>query len=54
VGDEEAEFDSGLVGASSEFPDIDVRISIHGEQLFDTVIDVRAVPFPAKAGGPRL
>ena len=48
VGDHEVKhFDSGLVVGGSEFPAIDIRISINGEQFFDTVIDVRAIPFPA-------
>lgn len=51
VGDQERDdFDSGLVVGGSEFPDIDIRISINGEQFVDTVIDVRAIPFPAETG----
>ena len=47
VGDEEAQvFDSGLVMAEGEFPNLDITISINGQQGFDTVIDVRAIPFP--------
>jgi hypothetical protein len=50
VGDQEVQsFDSGLVVVGSG-ADIDIRISIHGEQFFDTVIDVRAIRFPADPG----
>ena len=51
VGDAEPEtFDSGLVPVESDgFPDrLDVRISLHGERFFDTVIDVRALAFPTR------
>jgi hypothetical protein len=49
VGDQELEdYDSGLVEGGDGFPAaIGIRISIHGEQFFDTVIDVRALRFPA-------
>jgi hypothetical protein len=51
VGDQELEdFDSGLVEAGGEFPAIDIRISMNGEQFVDTVIDVRAIRFPANGG----
>jgi hypothetical protein len=51
VGDQELEdFDSGLVGGGSEFPAIDIRISINGEQFTQTMIDVRAIRFPANTG----
>lgn len=48
VGDGEVElFDSGLVDTVPVvFPDLDIRISVNGETFIDTVIDVRAVPFP--------
>jgi hypothetical protein len=35
-------FDSGLVAPSVQFPLLDLSISIHGGQCFDTVIQVRA------------
>ena len=38
-------FDSGLVAGGSEFPAIDVRISVSGAVCYDTVIDVVAKPF---------
>lgn len=41
------QFDSGFTPVGGAvFPEIDVRISIHGEMYLDTVIDVRALPFP--------
>ena len=35
-------FDSGLMVPTSNFPNIDARISIHGEWCHDTVFDLRA------------
>jgi hypothetical protein len=54
VGDEDVQsFDSGLVVADgAPFPAIDIRISIHGETFFDTVIDVRSIPFPPPPPDP--
>ena len=50
VGDDPVEhFDSGLVVGGSEFPAIDIQISIHGGYCFDTVIDVVAKPVPMLA-----
>ncbi len=48
VGDQPVEhFDSGLVtGSRVPFPGIDLRVSIHGEFCFDTVIEVNALPVP--------
>jgi hypothetical protein len=48
VGDQPVEhFDSGLVtGSRVPFPGIDLRVSIHGEYCFDTVIEVNALPVP--------
>lgn len=49
IGDEEAQrFDSGRVPGRGPLgsSDIDIAISINGQQHFDTVIDVRAVAFP--------
>jgi len=37
-------YDSGLVAGSSDFPRINITISIHGAYCFDTVIDVRSRP----------
>jgi len=37
-------YDSGLVTGPSDFPRIDLTISIHGGYCFDTVIDVRSRP----------
>ena len=37
-------FDSGLVQESTQFPDINVTISIHGQVCFDTVFGVSASP----------
>jgi hypothetical protein len=42
VSDPIQHFDSGLVIPTSSFPDIDVRISIHGETCHDTVFDLHA------------
>ena len=55
IGEEERQrFDSGFVPVEPPgFPRIDVRISIHGAMFFDTVIDVRAVPFPSHEPSPR-
>lgn len=49
AGDGEIElFDSGFVDSvPAIFPDLDITISVNGEKLIDTVIDVRAVPFPS-------
>ncbi len=47
VGDQPAvQFDSGLVGAKTTFPNIVVTISIHGERCFDQVFTVNASPVP--------
>ena len=47
VGDDPVQhFDSGLVAIDQVTPGIDVTISIYGEQYFDTVIDVHAIPLP--------
>ncbi len=48
VGDGEVQFfDSGFVDTVPVvFPDIDITISVNGETFIDTVIAVRAVPFP--------
>jgi hypothetical protein len=48
VGDGEVQFfDSGFVDTVPVvFPDIDITISVNGEAFVDTVIAVRAVPFP--------
>lgn len=43
-GDPVQRFDSGLVVGGSQFPRIDLSVSIHGEFCFDTVIDVHAEP----------
>lgn len=50
VGDQEVQhFDSGLVTPEPPgFPQIDVRVSIHGETGGDQVFDLRAVPFPLR------
>jgi len=37
-------YDSGLVAGPSDFPRIDLTISIHGAYCFDTVINVRSRP----------
>jgi hypothetical protein len=51
VGDEEVQrFDSGLVPVDQVGPGIDVAISINGMQFIDTVIEIRAIPFPAEPG----
>lgn len=49
VGDGEVQlFDSGFVDSVPVvFPDLDITISVNGETFIDTVIDVRAVPFPS-------
>ena len=39
-------FDSGVVVAPVQFPLLDLTISIHGVYCYDTVIRVRARPFP--------
>jgi hypothetical protein len=39
-------FDSGVVAPQAPFPRLDLTISIHGVYCFDTVIQVRARPFP--------
>jgi hypothetical protein len=39
-------FDSGVVAPRVPFPLLDLTISIHGVYCFDTVIEVRARPFP--------
>jgi len=45
VGGETVEhFDSGLVPVTTQFPDIKVTISIHGQVCFDTVFEVSASP----------
>jgi hypothetical protein len=44
-------FDSGLVAPRVPFPLLDLTISIHGVYCFDTVIEVRARPFPKLAVG---
>jgi hypothetical protein len=41
-------FDSGLVSGGSQFPDISVTISIHGQVCFDTVLGVDTSPVPAE------
>jgi hypothetical protein len=41
-------FDSGLVSGGSQFPDIAVPVSLHGQQCFDTVLVVDASPVPAE------
>ncbi len=44
-------FDSGFVDTVPVvFPDIDITISVNGETFVDTVIAVRAVPFPISDG----
>lgn len=42
-------FDSGVVSPRVPFPLLDLTISIHGVYCFDTVIQVRARPFPRLA-----
>jgi len=37
-------YDSGLVSGPSDFPRIDITLSIHGGYCFDTVIDLRSRP----------
>lgn len=44
-------FDSGVVAPRVPFPFLDLTISIHGVYCFDTVIEVRARPFPKIAVG---
>jgi hypothetical protein len=39
-------FDSGVVAPPVQFPLLDLTISIHGMYCYDTVIRVRARPFP--------
>ncbi len=47
VGDNAVQhFDSGLVGVTTFFPDIDVTISINKQTCFDTVFRVSASPVP--------
>ncbi|OLC53487.1 MAG: hypothetical protein AUH92_05930 [Acidobacteria bacterium 13_1_40CM_4_69_4] len=47
VGDNAVQhFDSGLVGATTSFPDLDVTISINNQTCFDTVFHVSASPVP--------
>lgn len=43
-GDPFQRFDSGLLVGGSQFPRIDLSVSIHGGFCFDTVIDVHAEP----------
>jgi hypothetical protein len=40
-------FNSGLVGGGSSFPEIDIAMSVNGMVCFDTVIDIRSKPVPA-------
>ena len=50
VGDDPVQhFDSGVVAPRVPFPLLDLTISIHGVFCFDTVIQVRARPFPSLA-----
>jgi hypothetical protein len=50
VGDDPVQhFDSGVVAPPVPFPLLDLTISIHGAYCFDTVIQVRARPFPSLA-----
>src|SRR5882672_6878222 len=52
VGDDPVQhFDSGVVAPRVSFPILDLTISIHGVYCFDTVIQVRARPFPEIAVG---
>ncbi len=43
-GGEPEHFDSGLVMGGTEFPAIDIDVSIHGQYCFDTAIRVQARP----------
>jgi hypothetical protein len=40
------QFDSGLVPGGGDFPNINIKISIHGQYCYDTVIGVSASPVP--------
>ncbi|MBW2273993.1 MAG: hypothetical protein JRG96_12030 [Deltaproteobacteria bacterium] len=43
---EPAHFDSGwVVAVPDTYPAIDIRVSKNGEMFFDTVLDLRAIPF---------
>jgi hypothetical protein len=55
VGSDAAQhFDSGMVVPSVQFPLLDLTISIDGAYCYDTVIRVRARPFPRLHVGPDL
>ena len=43
-GDAVEHYDSGLVVGGSEFPAIEIKISINGEYCYDTVMDLHAKP----------
>lgn len=45
-------FDSGLVPGGGQFPDINVPVSLHGQQCFDTVVVVDASPVPTEQTHP--
>src|SRR5262245_20802427 len=49
IGDAPAQhFDSGWVVGGGLFPNLDVRVSVHGQVCYDTVIDILASPLPVQ------
>jgi hypothetical protein len=44
VGGEANRFDSGLISAENVFPEINIVVSIHGMNCFDTAIRIQSAP----------